>query len=50
MATGESKAPVLKQVFDASIPLGESLPSARVRQRDTEPPTWFADPPAVALL
>jgi 6-phosphogluconolactonase/glucosamine-6-phosphate isomerase/deaminase len=48
VATGESKAPVLRHIFDGSVPFEESLPSARIRQRDTELPTWFVDTPAAA--
>jgi len=50
VATGESKAAILQQVFDASVPPSEALPAARVRQSDTQLPTWFTDLPAVALL
>jgi 6-phosphogluconolactonase/glucosamine-6-phosphate isomerase/deaminase len=50
VATGEGKATVLKHIFDASVPADETLPSARVRQCDTQPATWFLDAPAAALL
>lgn len=50
VATGESKAPVLRHIFDASVPFEDSLPSARIRQRDTELPTWFVDTPAASQL
>jgi 6-phosphogluconolactonase/glucosamine-6-phosphate isomerase/deaminase len=52
---GASKADVLAQVFDASVPLQQSLPSARIRQRAAggaagEPPTWFTDAAAAEKL
>lgn len=50
VATGEGKAVVLRHIFDARVPLADSLPSARVRQCDTQPATWFLDAPAAALL
>ena len=51
VATGESKAPILQQVFDAAVPLHLALPSARVRQGGgSQLPTWFTDEAAVAAL
>jgi 6-phosphogluconolactonase len=47
VATGASKADAIKSVFDSSIPLDQSLPSARIRQRNTELPVWFVDTAAV---
>ena len=50
VATGDSKADVLAQIFDPAIPLEQSLPSARVRQRGTELPTWFVDAGAASKI
>ena len=51
VATGESKAPILQQVFDAAVPLHPALPSARVRQGGgSQLPTGFTDAAAVAAL
>ena len=50
VATGEGKAPMLKQIFDASIPHEASLPSARIRQSDSQLPSWFVDLPAASQL